>query len=283
MQPLAEQIARVSLPVVLISLTLLTGARAALHVARAPFCRHLRETLESILLALGLVYFVLRPFLVQSYYIPSGSMRPTLRENDHILVNKWVYRNRLPERGEVIVFRAPVQVSRDEREFIKRVIGIPGDTIEAREGYVMIGAAKYTRNDIRHTLGEAVTRQVSEAGSGTTSLRLTSDHLQYGNQTITGDQFAERAGRPGQPVQITPGVILRNGVPLTECDITDEDPQYRVAPMTVPPGQYFVLGDNRNRSDDSHRWGTLPADRIVGRAEWVFWPLSRMRRVEVSH
>jgi signal peptidase I len=277
-QPIAEQIASASLPAVLISLVLLTLARVALNAARAPFCQYLRETLESVLLALGLVFFVLRPFFVQTYYIPSGSMRPTLRENDHILVNKWVYRGAGPARGEVIVFRAPREASPTEKEFIKRVVGVPGDIIEVREGYVTVGTARYTRNDIRHALGGTVAGLPLEAATDAPPLRLTPDAIVHGGARLTPEEFAARVRRPGQPVRIVPGVVLRNGVALVESGVA-EDPQYRVPRTIVPPGHYFVLGDNRNYSDDSHRWGTLPAARIVGRAEYVFWPPSRLGRV----
>jgi len=93
------------------------------------------ELIEALLFALVLVFLVIRPFVVQAFYIPSASMRPTLWEGDRILVNRLVYRLHDPQRGDVIVFKAPKAASDDgqERDFIKRVIGLPGDTVEVRD------------------------------------------------------------------------------------------------------------------------------------------------------
>ncbi|MDH7570617.1 MAG: signal peptidase I [Armatimonadota bacterium] len=162
------------------------------------------EFVDSGLIALVLVFLVLRPFVVQAFYIPSGSMRPTLLENDKILVSKFTYRFRRPSRGDVIVFKAPPQADPTEKDFIKRVVGLPGDVIEVQDGIVYLN-------------GEA---------------------------------------------QSEPYVA--------------EPPAYTMPPVLVEPGKVFVMGDNRNDSNDSHAWGQLDERRIRGKALLIFWPPARI-------
>ena len=92
------------------------------------------EMIDSGLVAVLLVFFILRPFVVQAFYIPSGSMEPTLLIQDRLLVNKGIYYLRDPQRGEIVVFRAPLRASRVEKDFIKRVVAIPGDVLEMHGG-----------------------------------------------------------------------------------------------------------------------------------------------------
>jgi len=110
---------------------LLAAARGALSraPARARYRPAALEALDSLLVAVLLVFCILRPFVVQSFFIPSGSMLPTLREGDRILVNKLVYLLREPRVGEIIVFDAPPQASAQKRDFVKRVVGTPGDSV----------------------------------------------------------------------------------------------------------------------------------------------------------
>ena len=278
MGQITEQIAGVSLPAIVLFLTLLTVARAALYAARAAFLRSLGDMLEPLLVALALVFLVLRPFLVQSFFIPSASMHPTLLENDHILVNKWVYRQRPIRRGDIIVFRAPKVASPDEKEFIKRVVGLPGDTIEVREGFIVIGETSvWTRSEIRAALGKPVSVDQADAGN-LPPLRLVQGAIYLGGVRFSPQQFAEKCGKVGQKVEIHPGKVLRNHQVLTE-PYTDEDPQYQMRPRTIPPHCLFVMGDNRNNSDDSHIWGTLQQERVIGRADAIFWPVARTRRL----
>jgi len=192
----------------------LTCARMGLSIAEKnadPPDSRLRtvgEVMESFIIAIVIVFLVIRPFMVQAFYIPSRSMTPTLRENDRILVNKVSYRLREPGRHEVVVFRAPPEACEgepdgEEKDFIKRVIGLPGDTVEI-----------------------------------------------YG------------------------GVIYVNGIPEKEPYIL-EPPYYDLPPRVIPEGKLFVLGDNRNHSNDSHRWGELDRSRVIGQAVMIFWPPSR--------
>ncbi|MCS7002977.1 MAG: signal peptidase I [Dehalococcoidia bacterium] len=194
-----------------------TPTRSAVDVRSA-----LREIIETILLTL-LIFLVVRA-LVQNFKVEGSSMEPNMHHGQFILANKAVYFNidtaainrvapflnlgegrvfylfRPPERGDVIVFRFPRDTSRD---FIKRVIGLPGETIEIRNGWVFI-----------------------------------------------------------------------NGQRLNEPYIQDR-PNYNYGPERVPEDNFFVLGDNRNNSSDSHVWGNVPRDFIIGKAWISYWPISQ--------
>ncbi len=159
------------------------------------------ETLDACIVAALLSLFIIT-IIVQAFYIPSGSMEPTLMVNDRILVAKFIYRVEPVRRGDVIVFRYPLNTQRD---FVKRVIGLPGEMVELKEGVVYV-------------TGEPV----SEKGYA-----LKPDFGNYGQ-------------------------------------------------VTVPAHEYFVLGDNRNNSEDSRFFGYVPRANIVGRALFIYWPPSRV-------
>ena len=273
-----ERIANLSLPTIVLFLAGATVVRLILRALRKSFFLFLSELTESAMLAAALVFLLLRPFVLQTYHIPSPSMHPTLIEGDHLVVNKLLYRLRAPRRGEIIVFRAPPEADRSEPEYIKRLVGLPGDTIEVQEGFVAVGGIRYNHTEIRGILGIPDTDDPpGEGAPPVPSLRLTRDGIHVGNQTIRPAEFAVRVGRRDEPVEIQPGKVLRNGEALME-DYVAEDPEYRFAVFTVPPGSYFVLGDNRNQSHDSHEWYQLSQDRLIGRAEAIFWPVPRLRR-----
>ena len=182
-----------------------------------------REYYEALLIAIIFVNFA-RIFVFQAFKIPTGSMEDNLKVGDHIVVNKFIYGPKgegllaslLPqrdvERGDVVVFRYPLQPDTD---FVKRVVGLPGETLEIREKRILI-----------------------------------------------------------------------DGVPLAEPYVVHDDPQtypagpflpepYRsrdhYGPFRIPEGEYFAMGDNRDRSSDSRYWGTVPRSLIKGRAFMVYW------------
>jgi signal peptidase I len=180
----------------------------------------LREYAEAAAIALLLALFI-RTFVVQAFKIPSSSMVPTLLIGDHILVNKFIYGVKLPfirntiipvdepERGDVIVFIYPKDPSKD---FIKRVIGIPGDKVEIIDEKLFI-------NDQQFQDGHGVYAKLASGLSN-----------------------------PGS--------------------------KYNFGPVSVPKGHYFVLGDNRNNSQDSRFWGFVPEKLIKGKAFLIYgsWP-----------
>jgi len=217
---------------------------------QAPMRPFMVELLDSGLIAFALVFLLIRPFVVQSFYIPSGSMEPTLMGppkaeysaslmgqhpmisyqatgGDHILVNKFIYRINPPERGDIIVFDAPPQAlqGRAKSDFVKRLIGLPGDLIQVRRD---VGVY------------------------------------------INGELLQEPASTPIPHYDWPVGA---DGLPTGK-------------PYHVPQGCYFVLGDNRDESYDSHAWTLegepmpeLEKSRVVGKALLIYWPLQRVRLV----
>ena len=189
----------------------------------------LREYFESLVIAVVLALFI-RTFVVQAFKIPTGSMEPNLLIGDHLLVNKLVFgphssgaeRTLLPMkdlvRGNVIVFKYPED---PERDFIKRVIGLPGEQIEVRHKRVYVNG---------RLLDEPYAHYIEEP--------------------------------PVVPAEIESGP--------DQQDLAG-DPRENYGPVTVPPKHYFVMGDNRDNSQDSRYWGFLPRDYVKGKALVIYW------------
>jgi len=181
----------------------------------------LREYVEAIIVALVLA-LIIRTFVVQAFKIPSGSMEPTLEIGDHILVNKFIYGIKIPftsinlfpwenpRRGNVIVFIYPLE---PEKDFIKRVIGVEGDTVRIVNKKLYINGVE-----------------------------VPDPHAVYKEDLIL----------PG--------------------DMQKRD---NFGPVTVPKGNLFVLGDNRDRSLDSRFWGFVPLEDVRGKAFIIYWSWDR--------
>lgn len=210
-----------------------------------------RETLSTVLWALGIAV-VLRTFIFQPFTIPSGSMYPGLMEGDYVITSKYSVgygkhaaepfpfpdvKGRLlgrgPERGDVVVFR-PEGIGQN---YIKRVIGLPGDRIQMSEGRLRIN-------------GEAVP----------TEMLNTEEYTHLVDGRVSGNYTVERL-RETLPNGETH--IVYDGRKNTRDDDTDV--------FTVPAGQYFMMGDNRDFSGDSRTpaVGYVPAENIIGRAEFI--------------
>jgi signal peptidase I len=210
-----------------------------------------REYLESIVVAI-MVAMALRSFVVEAFKIPSGSMIPTLQVGDHIFVNKFTYGPAIPftksrfwesmppHRGDVMVFAFP---EHPEQDFIKRVIAIPGDTLEARNGHPFINGWEVPHCDVG-------VYSYSEVDS------LVPSH--------EGELYVE---------------FLEDEAYLTLYDrIAGGSTEYQ-GPFTVKPGEAWVMGDNRNNSHDSRMWfggqgGGVPFENIRGRALFVWLSVS---------
>lgn len=211
------------------------------------------------------VVFFVRSFLVEPFKIPSGSMIPTLKIGDFILVNKYAYGIRLPvtnkpvidvgspQRGDVMVFRYPRDTSTN---FIKRVVGLPGDVIS------------YNRKQLTIN-GQPVA--LSPAPSVSPDERVEFPNL---------EREREQLGEHLHTIQLNP-----NHPSLELGQVTDfpnrEACRYNSdgVTCTVPPGNYFMMGDNRDSSFDSRYWGFVPDRNIVGRAFLVWWNFSELSRV----
>ncbi|MBM4370262.1 MAG: signal peptidase I [Deltaproteobacteria bacterium] len=226
----------------------------------------IRQYAESIAWA-GLIALVIRFFLLEPFQIPTGSMIPSLQVEDHIFVakcsygipipflNRYLVRWGEPARGDVIVFPFPVKDSKDyNKDFIKRVVGLPGDRIRLRGNRL-------------HVNGEPVdTELLSPAddcavkdGFGRTL------HCLCDRQRETlGD--AEYVSRHIRPLAGDLGCVNMPDWPL------EDDP------FVVPEGHVFCMGDNRDNSSDGRYWGTVPIDTVKGRALFI-WYASDLRRI----
>lgn len=187
------------------------------------------------------IVLLLRSFLVEPFRIPSGSMMPTLLIGDFILVNKFTYGVRLPvlntkvvemgapARGDIVVFRFPKDPTVD---YIKRIIGLPGDRIGYYNKQLYINGAPMKQTPLSEYRG-------SGQGDSTTGLFLLTEDLG----------------------PVTHDILIRDGQPSVQGE------------FTVPKGQYFVMGDNRDNSNDSRYWGTVPEANLVGKAFfiWMSW------------
>jgi signal peptidase I len=161
----------------------------------------LREVVITILIAVAV--FALLQFTVQSYTVVMSSMEPNFQQGECIMVNKVSYHSSGPQRGDVIVFHPPPPNEDSPYPFIKRVIGLPGDIVEIKDGKVFV-----------------------------------------------------------------------NGTPLVEEYIM-APPDYTMAATEVSENEYFVLGDNRNDSVDSHYGWMVPRANIIGKAWFIYWPPSK--------
>jgi signal peptidase I len=173
-------------------------------VADKRYALAFKELLESVIIAIILA-LIIRTFLFQFFWIPSRSMEPTLLINDRIIVTRFSYWFNEPQRGDVVVFKYPLDPKKD---YVKRLIGLPGEKIQ------IINSKLYI-NDIL----------VEES--------YLPEGLKFGD----------------------------------------------FGPIQVPEGNYFMMGDNRNNSSDSRVWGFVEEDLLIGKAQFIYWPLGRMGRV----
>ncbi len=209
-----------------------------------------------------LLVFVLRSFIVEPFKIPSGSMIPTLQIGDFILVNKFTYGIRLPvinkkiinvgepQRGDVMVFRYPEDPSLD---YIKRVVGIPGDKVAYQNKRLTINGKPIETMKVEDYLHP--------------------ERLYYSKQFIEKPEGVEHRTLNDDDA---PGFIsdaaqfpYRNNCLYNNAGVI----------CTVPPGHYFMMGDNRDNSRDSRFWGFVPEANIVGKAFFIWLNFSDLKRI----
>jgi signal peptidase I len=209
-----------------------------------------------------LIVFLLRSFLFEPFKIPSGSMIPTLMVGDLILVNKYHYGVRLPvinkkiianhdpQRGDVMVFRYPKDTGID---YIKRVVGVPGDEVSYRNQQLFLNGQPVPTSPLTDFFNEETLR--------------------------VEKQYLEKIGNMEHRILVDRSRQLY--LPANESFPMRENCRYSAEGVTckVPPGHYFMMGDNRDNSMDSRFWGFVPDENIVGKAFFVWMNFGDLKRI----
>jgi signal peptidase I len=217
---------------------------AALHAVNrarraelAPLRAYQRAGLYGLMvIAMPALSFAAAPPWIKSYFAPSSSNVPSLLVGDRFLVELGYFRRCPPQRGDMAVFRLATDNGVD---YVKRIVGLPGDTVQMRDGVLYIN-------------GELVPRK-----------RIEDYPFAFEGATVAMHQY----------VETSPGGAAYRIIKVGDNGPLDNTPIY-----TVPPGNYFTLGDNRDNSLDSRvqsQFGSIPAAKLIGRAYIVYWPLSR--------
>lgn len=237
-----------------------------------------REIIDAIVYAGVLVFMVVRPFAMQTFFIPSPSMVDTLRVNDLIAANKAIYRYTDPKAGDIVVFKPPKRGLLDpnvEQDYIKRLVGAPGQIIEIRDGELYRDGLKVNEPYVREP-----------SATDFKLVKYTGSRKQWEGEYIPVTYM--RGSPPG---------VANYGVPiaseysvgmnslssakqfeeLTEEERTVMKELRDLPPAAIPPGYYLMMGDNRNNSFDSRGWGLVPRKNIIGRSEIIWMPISRWR------
>jgi signal peptidase I len=295
-----DKLARTPLSQVLMFVAVCTALRVLVHpyltkvppaerVGSYPFARFLNEVLDAIVYAGVFVFMVIRPFGIQAFQIPSESMEKTLLSGDFIVANKAVYRYSEPEQGDIIVFRPPERAKnadQGEVDFIKRLIGKPGDVIEVDDGVVLQNGQQ---------LSEPYKNKPPDmdAESAIYDWKLVHYQGSYGPWrdkyipvTITDGPYGRFANHgTNTSWEYAIGTFPEKGENSVAAyrsfdELSTEELQrmqelLEAPPAAIPPGHFLMMGDNRTNSYDSRGWGLVPRENLVGRAEFIWAPVSR--------
>lgn len=299
--PLQDQLANISPLWVVIIVTGFTMLRVALKNAKDGWARTISEICDTINFVLVLAFLLIQPFVCRAFYIPSESMESTLLVGDRLMVNKFLYRFSEPQRGDVIVFEAPPNAPGAKPgtsvDYIKRLIALPGDKIRMTKAKLVLngqevdysGEAGDLHDYLRRRLG--LRDEITQSGKRLQdAIKIFSDHVMVRPvdgrppYKISKEKISEQLGQPGATVSMSPGLVYLNGKPLDE-PFSNEDPDYNFpddigSELTIEPGKFFVMGDNRNHSADSHIWGQLEKNRVVGKAAFIFFPFTRFGAIK---
>lgn len=278
-----------------------------------PVAKFINEAMDAIVYAGVFVFMLIRPFAVQAFLIPSGSMEQTLYVNDFIVANKAIYRYSDPQFKDIVVFKPPAHaLNKDQHDvdFIKRCIGTPGHLIEVRKGKLWRDGAPVDEP----YLSDSPDNGIDPTSANGHPERLGKDVPMETDWKLIYYQGKARPDLAGQylPVQINhgPGVGQANcnfgqGVGIArvyavgispdadpnqsmvtrwkpENQLTDQEWAFErelqaAKPVPVPKGYVLMFGDNRDHSYDGRCWGLVPRDDVIGRAEFIWLPINRWR------
>lgn len=284
-----DKLARTPLSQIVIFAAVLTGLRLIVHPLLVKTPRHkqtglfslgrfVNDIADAMIYAAILVFLLVRPFGIQTFWIPSGSMVDTLLVNDLLILNKFVYRVSDPKTGDIVVFEPPREApdgASGDVDFIKRLIGAPGDLIEIKD------RALY-RN------GKKVEEPYVDFTSMASSFLDPLPKSEWKTALYPDFKLIEADGKVF-PIMINDDGEANFGAYLSGQGMTDytgifpardgdQALKWAAQPaVKVPPGKYLFMGDNRNGSNDGRFWGLVDREKIVGRSEFIWLPVSRWR------
>lgn len=287
MMVMVDKLARTPLSQIVIFAAVLTGLRLVLHplIIKTPkhkqtgifgLGRFINDISDALIYAAVVVFLLVRPFGIQTFWIPSGSMVDTLLVNDLLVLNKFVYRISDPKVGDIVVFEPPREApdaASGNVDFIKRLVGGPGDLIEIKDRV-------FYRNGKR--LEEPYVDFTSAASSYLQPLPKT----EWGTALYPDFKMVEKEGKV-VPLLINSdgeanyglyesgqGLSQYSGIFPAEDDTQAKD-WAKLPAAKIPAGHYLFMGDNRNGSNDGRFWGLVQRDKIVGRSEFIWLPFKR--------
>jgi len=261
--------------------------------------RSTNEMVDACIYAGVFVFMLIRPFGLQAFLVPSGSMWPTLAVNDFIVANKAIYRYTEPKANDIVVFRPPATAAMKlqdidgdgdmKLDYVKRCIGAPGDLVELKKG-VLYRNGKLI-NEPYKAYSDCINQPIDDECQ---EFRPLTDEAK-GQLTLASFKLVEFNG---QVIPLSYTDWDANSPDPENNNPSDRHPPYHVAAkyqllsshdqnmlkahpaVKVPAGYFLMMGDNRNNSWDGRVWGLVKRDQIIGRAEFVWWPFTEIHRLK---
>jgi signal peptidase I len=275
-----------------------------------PVAKFVNEAMDAVVYAGVFVFMLIRPFAVQAFLIPSGSMEQTLYVNDFIVANKAIYRYSEPEFKDIVVFKPPAHAlnkNQSDVDFIKRCIGTPGHVIEIKQGKLWRDGSPVDEPYMSDSPGDGPEANGHPMASGKDVKMNTDWKLVYyqgkARPALAGTYIPVQINRnveaPHANCNFGPGVGIARIFAVGPSPDSDENqsavtswksedellPQeweferelQAAKPAAIPKGYLLMMGDNRNNSYDGRCWGLVPRDDIIGRSEFIWLPINRWR------
>lgn len=277
---------------------LLVATKPHLRGAIYKLSRFFNEIGDSLVYAAILIFFLVRPFVFQTFTIPTGSMVPTLLVNDYIGLNKAIYRYTDPKLFDIVVFRPPARAATPDQidtqgnvnvDFVKRLIGLPGDLVEIRAGTLYRNGQKVEQPWVHYM--QNVSASIPNSQSLYRDLTpeelaarpMASFKLVRRNGEIIPLNYTADDANSDHPAGMMPlyDSVMMAWLPYSiAADFTVSNPQEMTRLRNadaerIPPGKYLFMGDNRFNSFDGRGWGLVDRSAIVGRADFIWWPPKR--------
>ncbi len=294
-----DMVARTPLSQILIFSSALTVVRIVSHFVSTKTPKHkqgfgvkflsgVSDLFDSLIYAAVFIFMVIRPYFFQTFQIPTGSLNPTLKVGDFIGLNKAIYRYSEPKRGDIVVFHPPAYACTPDQlrpngdpkvDFVKRLIGLPGDVIEMKNGVMYVNgkllwepywhfADQTSQGDFK-LFSQAETAAYQKQSWKLVNYKGKLIPLNYTDHDANAEMPYSENYR-NKPYWVAEPYIIRDPA-------ENKSPAVRELPaQPIPAGKFLFIGDNRNNSFDGRAWGLIDRDSIIGRAEFVWLPLNRM-------